>query len=115
MQDSYFKSMTRLTTPMKIFHLEIAIGSPELCRPNKGHAITASEAIYTKACRLPWDALWRAVTLVHWWRDGPQGGKTPEARYRAGAWASKTLVAYAPLAQAQELRGGTGGGTRGVI
>ena len=99
--DSYFKAMIQLSKPIKLFHLSIAIGSPSLCRPSDKakhykYALSASDAIFTRSCRLPWDAVQRALDLVEWWRNGSRG-VSAEARYAAGAWASKNLVAYAPL------------------
>ena len=93
--DSYFRSPIRAVSPPRIFHLTVAIGAPELCRPNRGFAITISDALSARACTLPWATLRHALRIVRWWRDGDRGSETPESRYVSGSWASKTIVAYA--------------------
>ena len=96
--DSYFRNMLRLARPHKIFHMLLSIGSPELCHPSHGYAVTAQTASYVKFCRLPWVALIRALRVVAWWRlpdVGPRFKLPPDERYALGAFASKNLVAYA--------------------
>ena len=75
------------------------------CDPNEGYAVRPQFASYVKQCTLPWDAVRRALRVVTWWRHGKLaamygGGPNPppDARYMASAWASKTIVAYAPEA-----------------
>ena len=85
----------------RLFYMNIAIGSPELCTPNQGFAIRPQFAAYAKHCVLPWDALKRALRVVAWWRHGKlfdegANGSTPEMRYAQGTWATRTIVAYSP-------------------
>ena len=96
--DSYFRNMLRLARPQKIFHMLLSIGSPELCHPSHGYAVTAQTASYVKFCKLPWLALIRALRVVVWWRSpgaGPRSKLPPDDRYALGSFASKNLVAYA--------------------
>ena len=55
----------------------LSMGSPELCVPSHGFAVTTQTASYAKACRLPWAALLRALRVVAWWRPEPH---TPHTR-----------------------------------
>ena len=96
-----------MADPIKIFHMLISIGSPELCHPNRGYAVKVVRAVYVTACTLPWADLRRALAVITWWHSGQVGGSTPEARYLAGSWASLNLVAYArsSVPSASNVRG----------
>ena len=88
--DAYYQNILRLAAVPRIFHLTLSIGTPELCHPNVGLAVTPQTASYAASCALPWAGLRKALTRVAWWR----GGEKPEDRYLGSAFYGKNVVAY---------------------
>ena len=102
--DEYFRTVFHRARPIKIFHMTISVGSPELCfhthpRPPRWQ-ITTGVASTTRECKLPWETLRHALGIVRWWRFGPDGPREahngPAWRYISGSHFSRQLVAYAP-------------------
>lgn len=105
--DSYFRNPIRAVSPPRLYHMALSIGSPSLCRPDRGFAVTAGEAVMARACDLPWHSLRHALDIVRWWREGSKG--TADSRYIGGAWASKNIVAYPPSSRSSSIQRRGGG------
>jgi hypothetical protein len=87
-----------------VFHLHVAIGSPDLCYPRYSLDVGAWGA-RSASCAVPWPVLAQALENIKWFRED-------SARYERSTPAARMLVAYPPSRDSVPVESSGRHGTR---